>query len=97
MDDFSKRLGAIEVGVAEIRAQLPHLATKADLQGVRVETGSLRSDMNAMETRLATKIEAMGTQIVSVENRIMKWMIATLLSGMALAAAIASAISHFVR
>ena len=90
MDDFSKRLGAVEVSVAEIRAQLPHLATKADVQAVR-------SDMNAMETRLATKIEAMGTQIVSVENRMIKWIIATLLSGMALAAAIASAISHFVR
>ena len=97
MDDLSKRLSAVEVGVAEIRAQLPHLATKADLQAVRVEIGSVRSDMNTMETRLATKIEAMGAQIVSVENRMIKWIIATLLSGMALAAAIASAISHFVR
>jgi hypothetical protein len=78
MDDFSKRLGAVEVGVAEIRAQLPHLATKADLQAVRVEIGAVRSDINAMEAKM------------------IRWMIGTLLSGMALAAAIASAISHFL-
>ena len=75
MDDFSKRLSAVEVGVAEIRAQLPHLATKADVH-------ALRSDMNAMETR------------------ILKWMVGTVISGMALAVTlavgIAQILSHFV-
>jgi hypothetical protein len=101
VDDISKRMGEVEKAVVEVRTKLdtalPHLATKADVQAVR-------SDMHAMETRLVTKIEAMGTkiegvavQIVSAENRTMKWMIATLLSSVGLAAGVASAISHFVR
>jgi hypothetical protein len=78
MDDFSKRLGAVEVGVAEMRAQLPHLATKADVQAVRVEigdvrveVGAVRSDMNAMETRL------------------IRWMVGTVISTAAMAFTIA--------
>ena len=35
MDETQKRLGALEVVVAEIKAVLPHLATKADLADLR--------------------------------------------------------------
>jgi hypothetical protein len=97
VDDFSKRLGDVEKAVVEVRTRLdtalPHLATKADVQAMGTKIEAMGTRIEAM----GTKIEAMGTQIVSAENRIMKWMIATLLSGMALAAGIASAINHIVR
>ena len=55
VDDLSKRLGAVETGVAEIRGEIRHLATKADLQA---DIGSLRSAMeqrmHAMEVRMIT-------------------------------------------
>jgi hypothetical protein len=45
MDEILKRLGLLEVSVAEIRGTMPHLATKADLN-------LLRAEMNSMEARL---------------------------------------------
>ena len=58
MDDLLKRIGALESGVSDIRAQvsavtavLPHLATKADLTrevgALREEMGTLRGEMRA--------------------------------------------------
>ena len=57
MDDFSERLGKVEVGVAEIRARLPYLATSAELNG-------LRADMHAMETRLVGAMGSVHTELV---------------------------------
>jgi hypothetical protein len=129
MDDFSKRLGEAEKGVVEIRARLetalPQIATKADLQSVRVEVGSVRADMNAIETRMAAKMAAIETKletalptlatkadvsalradvnalesrlaagIANTESRMIKWMVGTMISGMALAAAIAQLLSR---
>ena len=37
MDDILKRLGIVETWVAEIRAIVPHLATSADLNGLKSE------------------------------------------------------------
>ena len=83
VDDISKRLGVVETSVAEIRVKLdtvlPHLATKADIQSVRVEissvraeigtvrveVGSVRADMNAMETRLVGGAGALETKLTS--------------------------------
>jgi hypothetical protein len=75
MDDVSKRLSAVETGVAEIRGQLPHLASSGELN-------ALRADVNAMETRMATRMHAM-------EVRMIVWIVGTALSvaGTALAAA----------
>ena len=92
MDDFSKRLGAVEVGVAEIRAQLPHLATKADVQSVRVEIADVRVEIGAVRVEIGTVRSDMN----AMETRIIRWMIGTVLSGMALAAGITGAVSHFL-
>ncbi len=75
-------LGIVETAVAEIRAVLPHLATRADLNALktelkdgihaaRAETQSARADMHAMETRM------------------IRWMIATAISTGALAFSVA--------
>ena len=61
MDDLLKRIGALESGVSDIRAQLsaviavlPHLATKADLTreigAPRGEVGAARGEMHSMES-----------------------------------------------
>ena len=64
MDDLSKRLSAVETGVAEIRGEMRHLATKADLQA---DIGSLRSAMeqrmHAVEVRMITWM--VGTMLSS--------------------------------
>jgi hypothetical protein len=64
VDDILKRLGIVEslvgemrVDVGAIKATLPHLATKADINGVK-------SDINALETRIVRWI--VGTMIGSV-------------------------------
>jgi phage host-nuclease inhibitor protein Gam len=122
MDDFSKRLGEVEkavVGIGtKLETALPQLATKADLQSVRVEIGAVRGDVNAMETRMVAKVAAIETkletalptvatkadvkalearlaaEIGDTESRIIKWTVATLISGMALAGAVAQLLSR---
>ncbi|MEJ1961550.1 MAG: hypothetical protein WDO56_08410 [Gammaproteobacteria bacterium] len=64
MDDILKRLSVVESLVADTRADVsaikavvPHLATKADLSG-------LKSDLSALETRIIRWL--VGTMIGSV-------------------------------
>ena len=82
MDDLLKRIGALESGVSDIRAQvsavtavLPHLATKADLTK---EVGTLRGEMHSMESAL------------------IKWIVGTAIASVAAASGIAAAIARFV-
>jgi hypothetical protein len=68
LDDVLKRLSALETSVASIAAILPHLATKADINGLRAD-------------------------ISSGETSVIKWMVGTVLAGMALAFGIAKYVS----
>ena len=89
VDDLSKRLGEVEKAVVAVSTKLdtalPQLATKADLH-------SLRSDMN-------DKFGSLRSDMSAMETRILKWMVGTVISGMAVAVAMAVAIvqilSHF--
>ena len=73
VDDLSKRLSAVEVGVAEIRAQLPHLATKADLNELRADMNAaiggmdarLTGAMGSMDTRLTAAIGSMDARLTA--------------------------------
>jgi hypothetical protein len=94
MDDVLKRLGAVESslsdlrvqvggiaakiphlatndGINEVRAVIPHLATKADVLLLKADVVLLKADLYAMETK------------------IIKWMIATVLTAVGLAFTIA--------
>lgn len=82
VDDILKRLGALEVSVNDIRAQVsaltavvPHLATKAEVNALR---GELRADMHSMESSL------------------IKWIVGTAIASVAVASAIASVVAKFV-
>jgi hypothetical protein len=59
VDDILNRLGALETAVLDlykqvsgIAATIPHLATKADLNSVRVGIGAVQGSISALETRL---------------------------------------------
>jgi hypothetical protein len=82
MEDILKRLGTVETNVLELKSQLsailaiiPHLATKADVADLRTDVAQLRGDMSA--------------GIAGLEARIIKWIVATLLTSTGLAFTIA--------
>ena len=87
MDDVLKRLGAVESSVSELRVQvsdiaakIPYLATKDGLNEVR-----------AIIPHLATK-----AALHEMETRIIKWIIASVLTAVGLAAGLAFSIARFV-
>jgi hypothetical protein len=70
VDEILKRLGALEIQVAEIRAVLPTLATKEEVQAVRTHVETVRTEVQA------TRAELKG-DILSVETRMIRWFIGT--------------------
>ena len=82
MEDILKRLGTVETNVSELKSQvsgilaiLAHLATKADVADVRTDVAQLKGEMWAA--------------ISGLETRIIKWIVATLLTSTGLAFTIA--------
>ena len=82
MEDILRRLGAVETSVSELKSQvsgivaiLPHLATKADVADVRTDVAQLKGEL--------------GAAISGLETRIIKWIVATLLTSTGLAFTIA--------
>ena len=80
MDDILKRLGNVEASVAEVKIQVgailafvPHLATAASVSAI-----------SAVIPHLATKAD-----VLSMETTIIKWIIATVLTSVGVAFAIA--------
>lgn len=82
MEDIFKRLGAVELAISEIKAQvagmasviasvMPHLATKADVNALKADINALRAEVHAREASL------------------LKWLLGTLIASMALACTIA--------
>lgn len=83
MEDVSRRLGSLEKDVSEIKtdvrgimAQLPHMATKADV---------------AQLPYMATKAEVMAirAEVSDAKTSIIQWVVATTIAVAALAFAIA--------
>ena len=103
VDDIFKRLGNVETDVSELRSEvrailatIPHLATAASVSGLRSEvavisaaiphlaTAASVSEISAVIPHLATKADLM-----SMETKIIKWIIATTLTSAALAFSLA--------
>ena len=96
MDDLLKRIGALESGVSDIRAQvsaitavLPHLATKADLGALRGEMGTLRGEMRG-------EIGSLRGEMHSIESALIKWIVGTAIASVAAASGISAVIARFV-
>jgi hypothetical protein len=89
VEDILKRLGAVEADVSELKsivsgisAIIPHLATKADVADVRTDLAELRGDVSQLKGE-------MGAVISGLEARIIRWIVATLLTSTGLAFTIA--------
>ena len=89
VEDILKRLGAVETNVSELKSQvsgilaiLPHLATKADVADVRTDLANFRAEVTQRTGEL-------GAAISGLETRIIKWIVATLLTSTGLAFTIA--------
>ena len=89
VEDILKRLGAVEANVFELKSQvsaisaiLPHLATKADIADVRTDVADVRADVAQLKGDMAAAISGL-------EARIIKWIVATLLTSTGLAFTIA--------
>lgn len=97
VDDTQKRLGLLEKAVTEIRAILPFLATKEDVQNVRAELGAqiqsvkgeLGVQIQAVEGRLGKEIQSVRADMNATETRILRWMVTTAITCAALAFSIA--------
>jgi len=82
MDDVLRRLGSLEKDVSEIKinvaaiaAQIPHLATKAEVMAVK--------------TDLTAQVMAVRVEISDAKTSIIQWVVATTIAVAALAFAIA--------
>jgi hypothetical protein len=85
MEDVLRRLGSLEKDMSEVKtsvagivAQLPHLATKADVMATRTEI---------MATR--TEIMAVRAEVSDAKTSIIQWVVATTIAVAALAFSIA--------
>jgi len=110
MEDLLKRIGALESGVSDIRAQvsavsavLPHLATKADLTreigALRGEVGEVRGEVGEVRGEVGAVRGEVGTlrgEMHSMESALIKWIVGTAIASVAAASGIAAAISRFV-
>ena len=92
VDDILKRLGLLETSVAEIRAVVPHLATKADLNALKTELKDeihcARGETQSVRTEVQVvrgEINLLRADMNSMETRMIKWMIGTAISTAALA------------
>ena len=89
MDDVLRRLGVVEALVSEtredvsaIKATLPHLATKADINATGAEINLVRADMNLLRA-----------DINALETRIIRWIVGTTIA----TASVAFTIAKFVK
>jgi len=96
VEDILKRLGAVETSISELKSQmsgilaiLPHLATKADVADVRTDVADVRTDVANVKADVAQLRGEMGAGISGLETRIIKWIVATLLTSTGLAFTIA--------
>jgi hypothetical protein len=104
MDDVLRRLGIVESLVAEtredvsaIKAAFAHLATKADVSGVKAGVSAIKATLPHLATKedvAATKADINGVRadINALETRIIRWIVGTTIA----AASVAFTIAKFV-
>lgn len=89
MDDVLRRLGVVEQGISDLRSEVAEI--RLDVASVRSEVAEVRAQLITLRTdvlpHLATKADIAATKadIASLETRIIKWLIATVLTAAGLA------------
>jgi hypothetical protein len=102
VDETQRRLTAVEtslevvrtdvtelrVDMSYVKAQMPYVATKEDVQEVRIELvamitrveGDLKAENRALEGALSTEIQRVRTEFHVLFNRMILWFIGTAVS-----------------
>jgi len=83
---------ATHESVNEIKATIPHLATKADVLAAKADVLMVRAEVNMVRS----EINMVRAEMNAMETRIIKWMIATTLSSVGLATGLAFSIAKLV-
>ena len=98
MTTSEERLSRLE-GVYE------HLSSKADVAEVKAEVTEVKAEVKAEVAGLKTDVAGLKTEMAHVatkadlalqENRLIKWMTGTVVTGMATAAAVAVAVDRLL-
>ena len=76
----------LEERVSRLEGGYEHLATKADV-------AELRGDIARVESRLESRLEA---EIGKLESRLLRWMIAMVLTSIIVASSVATVVQGFV-
>lgn len=94
VEDILKRLGNVEASVADLRVQvgvivgtIPHLATAASVGELRKEVGALAAVIPHLAT--VASVAELGSKMSAMETRIIKWLLSTTLTAVAVAFTIA--------
>jgi hypothetical protein len=99
VEDILRRLGNLETQVGSILTLIPHLATAKSVSEITALIPHLatKADVAAIP-HLATKADLaeIRTDVAAIETKIIKWIIATVLSSSALMSALAFSIAKFV-
>ena len=96
VNDNSQQLTDIQKTVIELRskldATLPHLATKAELESVRVEVESVRVEVESVRVEVAS----VRVEMHSLRGDMVKWVVGTLIAGIAAASAVTGVLIRFL-
>ena len=73
-------------GLAEVRTEIANLDTRLSTQIAelraeqRTEIAGVRTEIAALDTRLSTQIGDVRTEIASLETRLIRWMVGTVIA-----------------
>ena len=81
MDDMLNRLGAVETSISDIRAQVTGMASAMPYLATKADINAVKADVNAVKA-----------EVHAMESSLLKWLIGTLIAGVALACTIAKLI-----
>jgi chromosome segregation ATPase len=99
--DLKTSIGEVRTEIAEVRADLKTsigevrteiAEVRTEIAEVRTEIAEVRADLKGSIGEVRTKVAEVKTEVASQETRIVKWMIATVLT----AAGVAFSLARFV-
>ena len=83
-----------EERLSRLEGVYDHLASKADVAEVRTEMADVKADVAGVKAEMAHL--ATKADLALQETRLIKWMIGTVVTGMAAAAAVAVAVDRLL-
>ena len=87
MEDILRRLGNLETQVGSILTLIPHLATAKSVSEIAAIIPYLATKADVLATK--ADIAVVNTNVAAMETKIIKWIVATVLSASALTFTIA--------